>query len=210
MIEINHILEAENFINDIDVVIFDLDDTLYPEKQYVKSGYKKIAEYFEKPEMTNDLWTAFENKQPAIDVVLEKYGLLDKKEEALKIYRNQMPDIRLYDGVLDMINRIKEKKRIGIITDGRPEGQRAKIEALKLEGIKCIITDEIGGVETRKPNPKAFEMMQEYFKVPFDKMVYIGDNIKKDFIAPEKLKMKSIWVRNPDGLYFDKNKNENT
>lgn len=32
-------------------------------------------------------------------------------------------------------------------------------------------------------------------------MCYVGDNIKKDFIAIEKLGMKSIWFRNKDGLY---------
>ena len=32
-------------------------------------------------------------------------------------------------------------------------------------------------------------------------MCYIGDNIHKDFIAPEMLGMEWIWFRNPDGLY---------
>jgi putative hydrolase of the HAD superfamily len=37
--------------------------------------------------------------------------------------------------------------------------------------------------------------------IPFENMVYIGDNIKKDFIAPDKLGMRSIYFRNSDGLY---------
>ena len=32
-------------------------------------------------------------------------------------------------------------------------------------------------------------------------MCYVGDNMKKDFIAPEKLGMKSVWFRNKGSLY---------
>ncbi len=42
MTEIQNILDVERLIKDVDAVIFDLDDTLYPEKEYVRSGYKKL------------------------------------------------------------------------------------------------------------------------------------------------------------------------
>mgnify|MGYP002509386970 CR=1 FL=1 len=48
MIEIFHILEVKNHVKGLDAVIFDLDDTLYSEKEYVRSGYKKISELFPK------------------------------------------------------------------------------------------------------------------------------------------------------------------
>jgi putative hydrolase of the HAD superfamily len=127
--------------------------------------------------------------------------MLDRKEEALQIYREQLPNIELYPGVRELLQRIREKKKIGIITDGRPEGQRAKLKALNIQADKIIITDELGGVEFRKPNEKAFQIMQDYFHVPFERMVYIGDNLKKDFVAPRKLGMKSIYFKNIDGLY---------
>ena len=103
-----------------------------------------------------------------------------------------------------MLTQLKKTKKIGLITDGRPIGQRNKIKALNLEKYinEIIVTDELGGVEFRKPNTKAFELMQEKLKIPFEKMVYIGDNINKDFIAPEKLGMQTIYFRNENGLYF--------
>lgn len=203
MIEINNILDVEKYIDDIDAVIFDLDDTLYSEKDYVRSGYKLIAETFKILEMEKELWDVFEKGGKAIDEVLKKHNLLDKKEEALQIYRYQIPNIKLYDGVKEMISRIKLKKKVGIITDGRPEGQRAKIKALKLDEIidNIIITDELGGIEYRKPNSKAFELMQERVNVPFGKMIYVGDNIKKDFVACEKLGIKSMRYNNYNGIY---------
>ena len=126
--------------------------------------------------------------------------------ECVRVYRwNEKPDIHLYDGVMEMLRELKAGGyKLGMITDGRPEGQKAKIKALGIESFidHIIITDELGGVEYRKPNSKAFELMKEYFEnIPYEAMVYVGDNMNKDFIAPGKLGMKSIYFRNSDGLY---------
>ena len=178
MIVIHDILDVKNYISEIDAVIFDLDDTLYSEKLYIKSGYKKIAEYFKVPGMENELWLAFEQGKRAIDEVLQRHHLQIWKTEALKIYRYQDPDIYLYYGVADMIKNFRKNKKVGLITDGRPEGQRAKIRALKLDTLfdYIIITDELGGINFRKPCPVAFQIMSENLGVKFNRMCYIGDN----------------------------------
>lgn len=204
MREIKHILDVEQYLKDIEGVIFDMDDTLYSEKDYVRSGYNQIAEYLKLPEAAEKLWSCFEQKKPAIDVYLAEIGRTELKEECLKIYRNQTPMIKMYDGVSQMLVRLKlQGKKLGIITDGRVEGQKKKIVALGLEPFvdDIIITDELGGIEFRKPNETAFRMMQDKWQLPFEKMIYIGDNPKKDFIAPEQLEMESLYFRNPDGLY---------
>lgn len=204
MIEIGSILEVEKHIDGLDAVIFDLDDTLYSEKEYVRSGYRKVAEHFGKSELAERFWTVFERSGRAIDEVLEANGLEAYKEEALRIYRFQEPEIHLYPGVAEMIDRIRMTKKVGIITDGRPEGQRAKLRALELCAMvdEVIVTDELGGVEFRKPNEAAFRLMQERMAVSFEKMIYVGDNMKKDFIAPERLGIKWIWFNNPEGVYL--------
>ena len=147
------------------------------------------------------MWEVFEKGGRAIDDVLASHGMLDKKDEALHIYRFQKPDINLYRGVAEMLKRVRKIKKLGIITDGRPEGQRAKIDALGLEADEIIITDELGGVNFRKPNKKAFEIMQKRLGVAFGRMVYVGDNIKKDFQAPKTLGMKTIYFKNTDSIY---------
>lgn len=206
MTEINHILEAESYLRTADAVIFDLDDTLYSEKEYVKSGYRAVAALFPEVDgMADKLWAVFERGGRAIDEVLEEEKLLDQKENALQAYRFQTPHIKLYTGVEELLERLRSAgKKIGIITDGRPEGQRAKLNALHLYSVvdEIIVTDELGGVEFRKPNELAFRLMRERFGVPFEHMVYIGDNPNKDFVAPEKLGMQWIYFRNKDGLYF--------
>lgn len=200
---IYNILDAEKYTADLDAVVFDMDDTLYSEKDYVKSGYKKIAEHFPQvPDMQERLWAVFLRGGKAVDEVFAECGLSEFSHEALEIYRNQTPEINLYDGVREMLGRIGAGKKTGIITDGRPEGQRAKIKALGLSADEIIITDELGGPEFRKPNELSFRLMQERLGVAFEKMAYVGDNIKKDFIAPEKLGIRCIYFENSDGLYY--------
>lgn len=206
MITITNILDCEHYLAQIDAVIFDLDDTLYSEKDYVRSGYAAVAQAFPQIAcMAEKLWNAFEQKRPAIDVVLdaESVSTPENKEKALQVYRNQKPMIDPYPGVHALLQRLHTEKKLGLITDGRPEGQWAKIEALNLRPYfqKIIVTDELGGIAFRKPNETAFRMMQEALGVPYEKMVYIGDNTKKDFIAPQKLGMQTIYFYNPDGLY---------
>ncbi|MBR5569900.1 MAG: HAD family hydrolase [Oscillospiraceae bacterium] len=206
MITITNILDCETYLNQVDAVIFDLDDTLYSEKDYVRSGYAAVAQAFPQIlHMADKLWNAFEQKLPAIDVVLEDAGIStpENKQKALQIYRNQKPVIDPYPGVHALLQRLRGEKKLGMITDGRPEGQWAKIESLNLQPYfqKIIVSDELGGVAFRKPNETAFCVMQKALSVPFEKMVYIGDNTRKDFIAPQKLGMQTIYFNNPDGLY---------
>lgn len=186
-------------------VIFDLDDTLYSEKEYVRSGYRVVSDHlgggFE-----GKLWNFFEAGKPAIDELLRELEREDEKAECLNIYRSHRPNIHLYPGVADMIQELKDKGiKVGIITDGRPESQRNKIEALGLKDIEIIVTDELGGTQFRKPCDIAFRIMAAKWRMNPADIVYVGDNPVKDFQAPQQLGMSSVWFRNEDGLYSESN-----
>lgn len=182
-------------------VIFDLDDTLYSEKEYVRSGYKAVSDYLG-GRYEEELWNYFEAGKPAIDELLKQLGRENEKAKVLSVYRSHQPDIHLYPGVTEMIEELKAKSiKVGIITDGRPEGQRNKLEALGLDVDDVIVTDELGGVQFRKPCDIAFRIMMTRWRLNPADIVYVGDNPVKDFQAPQQLGMKSIWFRNADGLY---------
>lgn len=208
MVEITAITEVIKYIDGLKAVVFDLDDTLYSEKEYVRSGFQAVASVL--PcivDMENKLWRAFTEKKPAIDEVLKAEGLFSEelKQKCMDIYRSHEPKIKLYNGMEDVLRQMKSLDlKIGIITDGRPEGQRAKIKALCLETYvdHIVVTDEMGGLSFRKPDIRAFQLMRNVLQVEFPAMGYVGDNINKDFGAPEKLHMRSIWFRNKDGLYI--------
>ena len=65
-----------------------------------------------------------------------------------------------------------------------------------------IITDEIGGIQFRKPCDISFRIMQHKWGIPFEQIVYVGDNMLKDFQAPKQLGMQSVYFKNRDGLYL--------
>lgn len=207
MIEIQNITDIQQHLNGLKAVIFDLDDTLYSEKEYVKSGYAAVAQVLPNVENAEaKLWKAFEEKKSAIDDLLCSENIYSEelKRKCLEVYRLHQPSIHLYDEAAEMLTQLRrEGFLIGIITDGRPEGQRAKIKALGLTELvdRIIITDELGGIEYRKPNEKAFVIMKDQLIVEYGEMCYVGDNINKDFIAPEKLGMKTFFINNINGIY---------
>ena len=200
--------------NNIKGIIFDLDDTLYSEKDYVKSGFVAVGRFFNNADYADELMEYFEQGKPAIDYLLEKIGKQGLKREVLDIYREHYPNIELYEGVKDTILALKKRGiRIGIITDGRSEGQRNKLQALGLydliSGEDIIITDELGGVQFRKPCDIAFRIIQNRWQLNFSEIVYVGDNLNKDFQAPGQLGMQFAFFNNNEGLYYDEKSQNN-
>ena len=187
-------------------VIFDLDDTLYSEKEYVRSGYLAVASYLGNESYANIMWEYFEAKKPAIDELLKSIGRFEERDQVVNVYRSHLPSITPYEGVVELIKCLKGKGiKVGIITDGRPEGQRNKIKALGLENLvdDIIITDELGGPQFRKPCDISFRILQTKWRLPAAEIIYIGDNPNKDFQAPKQLGIQSIWFRNDEGIYHD-------
>lgn len=199
------VFESKNHVKG---VIFDLDDTLYSEKDYIRSGFKIVSDYLGGG-YEEKLWSYYVSGKMAIDELLKDLNREKDKNVILDLYRSQEPDISLYPGVVDLICLLKDKGiKVGIITDGRPEGQRNKFKALGLDKIidDIIITDELGGIQFRKPCDIAFRILCTKWRLyPYD-VIYVGDNPNKDFSAPKQLGIRSIYFSNPDGLYsYDTN-----
>ncbi len=214
LIKISNILDVPSHTTGLRAIVFDLDDTLYSEKEYVRSGYHQISRLFlgRQQEVYDQLWNAFVQKHNAIDEMLHQQGIYSEelKEKCLRIYRFQQPDIHLYEGVVSMLESLrKHGYKLGLLTDGRVEGQHAKINALGLTTLfdEIIVTDEMAGhgdvAAFRKPSSICFEIMQRRLGVPYEQMAYVGDNMKKDFSAPQMLGMHCIYFSNHDGLYED-------
>ena len=197
----------------IKVVVFDLDDTLISESKYAFSAFTEIVSYLEnillidKMKIYEDILNLYHKEKTQIfDRLFEKYHKSlssEMKSYLIDVYRKHKPDITLDETTITILKSLRDKGiKTGIITDGYIETQKNKIEALNLIDFidKIIYTDEFGR-EYWKPNPLAFESMKEFFDVDYDEMIYIGDNIKKDFIAPNFLGMKSILLKNNNGVY---------
>lgn len=184
-------------------VVFDLDDTLYLERDYVYSGFRAVARALGEDTLADKLVQLFAEDRRN---VYQRAGLSDAEcQRCISVYREHLPDICLSSAAKETLSALRARGcRIGIITDGRPQGQRNKIQALGLEPMvdAIIVTDELGGEAFRKPNPTAFQKMKEVLALDYAAMVYVGDNPAKDFVAPLMLGMQACCLRNPEGLYF--------
>ncbi len=198
----------------IKAVIFDLDDTLYPERMYAVGGYRAVAhelvDRFGNPAVTLARLTALldsPHRFRVFDAFLEERATQDREDvllQMLKAYRAHKPTLEFHPDADAAISRLRATHRLGLITDGRSEGQWSKIDALDLRTrIDAIIVTSDLGEGFHKPNARAFELMSEKLHVPHAACAYVADNPGKDFVAPNALGWRSIRVLRADGLYRD-------
>lgn len=180
-------------INKTTVLVFDLDDTLYNEIAYLKSAYRHIAIFLSKDDwktLYSTMFSLYRNDKNVFDFLVENYDI--DFATLIGMYRNHNPEISLFPGVLNIFKTIKAKNgKLAIITDGREKTQTAKIEALGITSFldKIIISETLGTEKPHVANYKAIE--NEFSDMQY---FYIADNIKKDFITPNKLGWKTIGL----------------
>lgn len=179
------------FLSNKDVVVFDLDDTLYKEIDYLISAYHAIAKaiYLD---VIDEMFDWYRNEKNVFLCLLEKYGLGLSLTELLDIYRYHEPEISLIpeSGVL-LSHLCREGVRVGIISDGRSKTQRNKLKALGLEWIgDVIISEEFGSEKPCERNYLYFENKYSGYR-----FTYIADNFKKDFITPNRLGWRTVCLK---------------
>ena len=198
-------------VNQYTVIVFDLDDTLYNEMAYLRSAYKEIAKELSPKNWQGlfaRMYSLFRSKQDVFEFLISQYDV--QKVDLLQTYRAHQPSLYLFEGAMEIIQKIKEKHgKIGIITDGRTSTQTVKIKALGIYEIidKIVISEEVG---SEKPNKKNFQIIENTF--PNCSYLYMADNLRKDFISPNELGWKTLGLADNglnmhyDGhLYFDEN-----
>lgn len=174
-------------------IIFDLDDTLMYEIEYLESAYREIANLLDKDNQDHlyqNMIHWYNEKQDVFALLEAKYS--HSKIELLDIYRNHFPTIKIGEEVKIVLDYIKGKSyKLGLISDGRSITQRNKLKALDIEYLfeKIIISEEFGST---KPDFKNYEVFMDDKNIDY---FYIGDNTKKDFIAPNKLGWVTIALK---------------
>ncbi|MES2796278.1 MAG: HAD family hydrolase [Bacteroidota bacterium] len=174
------------------LIVFDLDDTLYKEIDFLKSAYLAISNILD---LDNEILydymiKCYFEKKDVFELLSKKY--LITKSELLGIYRNHKPvTLPTEINIKRVLNSFKKKGNfLGLITDGRSLTQRNKLVSLEIEKLfdLIIISDEFG---SEKPCEKNY-LMFERFEV--DRRFYIGDNPNKDFLTPNKLGWTTICL----------------
>ena len=194
-------------------VVFDMDDTLYGERDYVRSGYAAVARHLvgklgkgriegEARGIETWLWRRFTSgvEGLAFDALSEEFALRLSRAEILdmvRTYREHRPEIAPYPGVTAMLERLRGACRLGLLSDGFLPAQQYKLDALGIERLFDVVvfTEELGR-DKWKPSPVGFEVIRDRLEVSDDACTYVGDNVAKDFVAPNSLGWRTIhYVR---------------
>lgn len=190
-------------------VLLDLDDTLYPEREFARGGFRAAAESLaaavHRPadELFAICWQRFETgvRGSIFDGILAELNvphdttLIDK---LVRAYRLHEPQLVLFDDADRLLTSMASQYGLGLLTDGPADVQRRKVKALGLpRRIEAIVYSDDFGREHWKPSPIPYLELLRKLHVDPSHAVYVGDNPKKDFIGARRLGLQTVRIRRP-------------
>ena len=193
-------------------VVFDLDDTLYPERDFVLSGFRAVARWAEEGlgiQYNNGfllLISLFEHgvRGDTFNQWLKRYDLPDNNyiPQMIDIYRQHIPQIKPFPEAINLLSQLNKEYKLGLITDGYLQVQKNKLDALALaDFFDAIVFSDEWGRDYWKPHERPFVNVLEELGEQPEASVFIADNPAKDFYGARKVGMKSIRFRYPEGEY---------
>ncbi len=201
----------------ITTVIFDLDDTLYDEVDYCRSGFAAVARFlvrFSDCPCAEDafacLWRHFTagNRTNTFNAAMNELGIpydAHRIAQLVEVYRGHRPGIELPPDSRRTLDALRDGYTLALLTDGFLPAQRLKVEALGIVSrFRAIVYTEELGRPFWKPSPAGFEKLLNDLRTPADRMAYVGDNEAKDFIAPNRMGMLTIHVLRERRLHTDR------
>ena len=185
-------------------VVFDLDETLYPERHFTLSGFAEVARHVEHHygvpavdafALLRRTLDQGELRAVAFQVLCARFGLpMALVAELVAIVRNHDPQLRLPRQSLAVLQALRRDWRIGILTNGLPFTQARKIKALGLtDKVDAIVFAASTGAE--KPDAAPFNEILGRLGARADVSVFVGDDPASDIIGARRVGMKTIRIR---------------
>lgn len=195
------------------VVVFDLDDTLFPERQYVLSGFRAVDGWLKDARGL----TGFYDRAKALfeagrrgnifDVALAESGCSGDRAligELVRIYREHAPALTLYEDARWAIDVLGARGPLGLISDGYLVAQQRKLAALGIaEAFQAVVFSDALGRDAWKPSPRPYQRLMELIPGAPGEFVYVADNPRKDFVTARRLGWRTIQVARREGVYHD-------
>jgi putative hydrolase of the HAD superfamily len=188
-------------------VVFDLDNVLYDERDYIYAAFRSIALFlsercrFSDDEIYSKLVCDFENKGSMYP------RLFNDAVEDLGPDQNLVPEIlRLYatvDSKLELFpettNTLLTLRRLGLklalVTNGGVQIQRNKVRLLGVEeSFDAIVFARETETGKEKPDPEAYRVALQKLGVGAEEAVCVGDNPHTDFWGAKQLGMLTVRV----------------
>jgi len=170
-------------------VVFDLDDTLIHQKQWIFDKLNLLHNHFTKelPDKKIFLSAAFHlieegKRSTLIDELIRHFSLKGSiKNQMIETYRLAVPDnIFVYRDVAYTLERLKKKGfKLGLLTDNPPISQKQKIDKLKFAHLfdTIILSQELN---TEKPDKVLFSEAAERLTLKPESIAMVGDNLYRD------------------------------
>ena len=184
-------------------IVFDLDDTLYPLRRFVQSGFAAVADVVagEVGVARHELVTVLRDARRCapgqeLQCLCGHVGLpASDVERFVNIVRAHWPDIRLPRETVRVLAELQPGWRIGVLTNGRADTQRRKVAALGLtEFVDAVIFAAECGDGRGKPDRAPFVAMLEELDVTADRAVFVGDDLDADIFGARQVGMRAIHV----------------
>lgn len=183
-------------------VLFDLDDTLYPRRRFVLSGFAAVARHLDRqyhsggPTVFRLLVEAYRRGErgrelQACLVHLDLPPMLLPGLVALM--RAHRPNLRLPTASRAALMSLRETHRIGVVTNGIPAIQADKIKALGLRPlVDTVVYATEHGTGLGKPDPAPFLAALSRLEVPPQRTVFVGDDERCDVSGAAAVGLRTV------------------
>jgi putative hydrolase of the HAD superfamily len=193
----------------IEVVAFDLDNTLYDEGQYFAAAFRTIAPALAREagvdeshvlgRLEGTLAARGRHYHRLFNDVLDELGLDVKAHlaDVLAMFRGVSTPLVLFPGALDLLDDLGALCRLGLITSGMREVQENKLALLGIaRRFERVVFSST--LPENKPGQMPFRTLLGAMGVEPHHAAYVGDNPLADFRGPNELGMLTVRVRNPE------------
>jgi HAD superfamily hydrolase (TIGR01509 family) len=187
-------------------VLFDLDDTLCPRMRFVRSGFRAVAGHAAArwgidADRGFAVLSAASRHQPGreLQALVARFALpADAVGTLVAVIRAHRPTMRLPRTAATALARLRDGWRLAVVTNGLPDVQARKIEALGLTSlVDAVVFACATGDGTGKPAAAPFVEACLRLGVAPSQAVFVGDDVRCDVEGARRAGMKTIWVRSP-------------
>lgn len=188
-------------------VIFDLDDTLYPERRFALSGYAAVAHdtaarLGRRPEpLFRSLCRSYRTgaRATALQDLVAGHRLRDDEvARGIEIIRSHQPRLRLPRTTREVLSTLREQgHRLGILTNGLPSTQRGKVAALGLAALVDRVVYAQEYAPAGKPDAACFRAVLSQLEVDGSRAIFVGDHPEKDVAGAQACGLRAIWLTRP-------------
>lgn len=194
-------------------VLFDLDDTLYPEHQFVDGGFQAVARFLagrsgrSEEALAARLWELHvrDGRGRLFDTLIAELGLGDDRDlvaACLLVYRTHATRLAPFPGVEALLESLRRANvRTGVVSDGNGAVQSRKLAGLGSVAERfdvVVLTDDLGPGHG-KPSSTPFRVACRLLDVEPSATIYVGNDPRKDFAGARAAGLRTIRIgRLPD------------